>query len=40
MHFGTFPLLSGTPAELKAALKDAGSKATVVEMQVGETKAF
>ncbi|HEY3445318.1 MAG TPA: metal-dependent hydrolase [Myxococcales bacterium] len=40
MHFGTFPLLAGTPAELKAALKDAGAKATMVEMQVGETKAF
>ncbi len=40
MHFGTFPLLAGTPAELKAALKAAGAKATVVEMQVGETKAF
>ena len=40
MHFGTFPVLAGTPAELKSELAARKYKATVVEMQVGETKAF
>lgn len=40
MHFGTFPILSGTPAELEKALKAKHSKAKVLEMQPGETKTF
>jgi L-ascorbate metabolism protein UlaG (beta-lactamase superfamily) len=32
VHYGTFPILAGTPAELQAA-----TKATVVELQPGET---
>ena len=40
MHFGTFPLLKGTPAALARELKARGAKATVTEMQVGETRAF
>ena len=40
MHFGTFPVLGGTPAELKSELAARKSKASVVEMQVGETRAF
>jgi len=40
MHFGTFPLLRGTPAELEAALSKRGSKTRVVTMQPGETRAF
>jgi L-ascorbate metabolism protein UlaG (beta-lactamase superfamily) len=40
MHFGTFPVLAGTPAELKSELSARKYKATVMEMQVGETKAF
>ena len=40
MHFGTFPALAGTPAQLKDALKKAGSAAAVVEMKPGETKAL
>ena len=33
MHFGTFPLLTGTPGELKKLVKDA----EVVEMKPGQT---
>jgi len=40
MHFATFPLLKGTPAALAKELKARGAKATVTEMQVGETRAF
>jgi L-ascorbate metabolism protein UlaG (beta-lactamase superfamily) len=35
MHFGTFPVLDGTPAALTAALKKQGVKAKVEELQVG-----
>jgi len=37
MHFGTFPILSGTPQALEAALKTEGSKAKVKVMAIGET---
>ncbi len=37
MHFGTFPLLKGTPKELEAALH---GRAKVLQMTVGETQAF
>ncbi len=40
MHFGTFPVLKGTPAALEKALKARGSKTRMVEMHVGETRAF
>ena len=40
MHFGTFPLLKGTPAQLTQAIQKAGGKAKVTEMKVGETRAF
>jgi L-ascorbate metabolism protein UlaG (beta-lactamase superfamily) len=40
MHFGTFPLLKGTPAELEKAIKAKGLKTKVVTMQVGETRAL
>ena len=40
MHFGTFPLLRGTPAELKKALAARGVEARVTELKVGETRAF
>lgn len=33
MHFGTFPLLTGTPSELKKLVKDA----EIVEMKPGQT---
>ncbi|HVZ75195.1 MAG TPA: metal-dependent hydrolase [Polyangia bacterium] len=37
MHFGTFPMLKGTPDELRAALKKEKSTAKVVEMKPGDT---
>ena len=40
MHFGTFPVLAGTPAELSAALKQRGVKTPMREMKVGETVAL
>jgi L-ascorbate metabolism protein UlaG (beta-lactamase superfamily) len=40
MHFGTFPLLQGTPAQLQQEIQKAGGKAKVTEMKVGETRAF
>ena len=36
MHFGTFPILAGTPAELKAATQTI-SALTVVELAPGES---
>lgn len=40
MHFGTFPILTGTPAELAKALKARHSRTKMLEMTVGETKTF
>lgn len=37
MHFGTFPILSGTPQALDKALKAEHSKAKVKAMTIGET---
>jgi hypothetical protein len=37
MHFGTFPVLTGTPAELRAALH---GKAKVLELTPGKTATF
>lgn len=37
MHFGTFPILSGTPQALEKAIKAEGSKAKVNAMTIGET---
>jgi L-ascorbate metabolism protein UlaG (beta-lactamase superfamily) len=37
MHFGTFPVLTGTPAELRSALK---GKAKVLEMTPGKAVTF
>lgn len=36
MHFGTFPLLTGTPDQLREALKKEKGAATVVEAKIGE----
>ena len=38
MHYGTFPVLAGTPEELAAALGDWGG--TLVVMQPGESRSF
>jgi L-ascorbate metabolism protein UlaG (beta-lactamase superfamily) len=40
MHWGTYPLLAGRPAELQAALKERKSKTKMIEMAVGETRSF
>lgn len=37
MHFGTYPVLSGTPDALGKALKAEGSKAKLKVMTIGET---
>jgi L-ascorbate metabolism protein UlaG (beta-lactamase superfamily) len=37
MHYATFPVLKGTPDELRAALKKEKSAAKVVEVKPGET---
>jgi L-ascorbate metabolism protein UlaG (beta-lactamase superfamily) len=40
MHFGTFPVLTGTPDELRAALKKEAPSAKVLEFKPGETKSL
>jgi L-ascorbate metabolism protein UlaG (beta-lactamase superfamily) len=37
MHFATFPLLTGTPDELRAAVKQQHVTAKVVELKPGDT---
>lgn len=36
-HYGTFPVLTGTPDMLRTELKNLGSECQVIEMQPGET---
>lgn len=40
MHFGTVPLLAGTPAQFKAALDKRGLGARMVEMKPGEERTY
>jgi L-ascorbate metabolism protein UlaG (beta-lactamase superfamily) len=40
MHYGTFPVLTGTPADFAKALKKLHAKAKLKVMQVGETANF
>jgi L-ascorbate metabolism protein UlaG (beta-lactamase superfamily) len=40
MHFGTFPILNGTPAQLAKEFKARGVHAAIVEMKPGETRSF
>jgi L-ascorbate metabolism protein UlaG (beta-lactamase superfamily) len=40
MHFGTFPALAGTPAELTAAIKKEHGTAKVMELTPGKTQTF
>jgi L-ascorbate metabolism protein UlaG (beta-lactamase superfamily) len=40
MHFGTYGLLAGTPAQFKAALDKRGLGDRMVEMKPGESRAF
>ena len=37
MHFGTFPVLTGTPADFGKALKKTGATAKLTEMKIGST---
>jgi hypothetical protein len=38
MHYGTFPLLNGTPTQLKGELQKLGLRSVeVIEMTPGET---
>lgn len=40
MHFGTYPVLAGTPAQFKAALAKRGLGGKMIEMKPGETRTF
>ena len=40
MHFGTYPILAGTPAHFKAELDKRGFGGEMIEMKPGETKSF
>jgi L-ascorbate metabolism protein UlaG (beta-lactamase superfamily) len=40
MHFGTYPILAGTPAQFKAALDKRGLGGRMVEMKPGEERSF
>lgn len=40
MHYGTYPILAGTPAQFKAALDKRGLGARMIEMKPGEDRAF
>ncbi|HEV2110844.1 MAG TPA: MBL fold metallo-hydrolase, partial [Gammaproteobacteria bacterium] len=40
MHYGTFPVLTGTPADFAKALKALHAKAKLKVMQVGDTVTF
>ena len=40
MHFGTFPILTGTPGQFATALKTSAPKVKMVQMQINETRSF
>jgi len=40
MHFGTYPILAGTPAQFKAALDKRGLGSRMMEMKPGEDRTF
>jgi L-ascorbate metabolism protein UlaG (beta-lactamase superfamily) len=40
MHFGTYPILAGTPAQFKAALDKRGLGGRMIEMKPGEDRTF
>lgn len=39
-HYGTFPLLTGTPAQLRAELKELSSNVEVIELEPGTSKKW
>ena len=40
MHFGTYPILAGTPAQFKAELDRRGFAGRMIEMKPGVTRDF
>jgi L-ascorbate metabolism protein UlaG (beta-lactamase superfamily) len=40
MHYGTFPILTGTPEQFAKALKTSAPRAKLVQLHIGETRAF
>ena len=40
MHFGTYPILAGTPTQFKAALDKRGLGGRMVEMKPGEERTY
>ena len=40
MHYGTFPVLTGTPEQFAKALKVGAPKAKMVQLRIGEARAF
>jgi L-ascorbate metabolism protein UlaG (beta-lactamase superfamily) len=40
IHWGTYPILAGNPAQLKAALDKKGLGDRMLEMKPGETRGF
>ena len=40
MHFGTYPILAGTPAQFKAALDKRGLGGRMVEMKPGDDRTY
>jgi L-ascorbate metabolism protein UlaG (beta-lactamase superfamily) len=40
MHYGTFPVLRGTPEELGPALKKSAPRGKLVQLQIGEAHSF
>jgi L-ascorbate metabolism protein UlaG (beta-lactamase superfamily) len=38
MHYGTFPVLTGTPSELETRVKHLGVQ--IIPLKPGETKVF
>jgi L-ascorbate metabolism protein UlaG (beta-lactamase superfamily) len=40
MHYGTFPALKGTPAELATAMRKVGARAKIVQFEIGKPLAL
>src|SRR5436190_1868143 len=40
MHYGTFPVLLGTPEQLGKALQASAPRAKMMQLQIGETRTF
>jgi len=40
MHYGTFPVLTGTPDELAKALKKSAPRSKLVQLEIGKTRTF